>query len=248
MCDNKFEATKQELTDLEEFAAIKDNPIVKSTILYVLKLVPVLGELLDSSMDASLTHFQEKKRKELIGYILSNDNITSEQVNDVEFIMNFAKTLEAVNRLATNDKVKFFANLLKNSYFTDDKTENDEFEENIDILSRLSNREIQYMLFLYEYQKDNSQKEDPYFKGFGKKFSIKFNVGEFDYLDIYPKLTHTGFIQTLYKTNKPTITQNAVHSEFDEEFTVADIEIDIDYFWATDLFIKFAKRIGESHE
>lgn len=247
-CEKEFDTVKQELINIEELTAIKNNPVVKATILSVLNSIPIIGKLIDSSMDTLLTHFQKEKRNELLNCILSDRKITSDQVNDVEFIINLAKTLEVVNKLATNDKVKYFANLLKNSYFIDDKTTCDEFDENIDILSRLSYREIKYLLFLYEYQNKNYGNENPYFKKFGKEFGEGFKLKEFDYQDIFQKLTHTGFIQTLYKTNKAEISRNEVINEYDEEFTMADIEVDIDWFWVTDIFITFAKRIGESYE
>lgn len=37
-------------------------------------------------------------------------------VNDVEFIINFARAKEAVQRLATTDKVEYFGNLIRNGY------------------------------------------------------------------------------------------------------------------------------------
>ena len=100
---------------------VKNNPVVKSTILSVLNSIPIIGELIDSSIDSYLSSFQEAKRQELIALILSDVTITSDMVNDIEFIFNFAKTLEAVNRLSSNDKVKYFANLLKNGYFISNK-------------------------------------------------------------------------------------------------------------------------------
>lgn len=49
----------------------------------------------------------------MVDIILKNSySITSEMVNDVEFIVNYARVREAVKRLATNDKVKFFGNLI----------------------------------------------------------------------------------------------------------------------------------------
>lgn len=62
----------------------------------------------------------------------------SADVNDIEFIMNFKRTLDAVNRLANNDKVVYFANLLKNGYMKENKISNDEYEENLRILGELS--------------------------------------------------------------------------------------------------------------
>ena len=46
-------------------------------------------------------------------FILSGkDIITTEMVNDIEFIINFYKVIESVKRLATNDKVKFYKDYL----------------------------------------------------------------------------------------------------------------------------------------
>lgn len=142
---DKLEKIKQSLNNSEDLVDIKNNPIVKVTILSVIKAVPILGDLIDSSLDNCLTIFQENKRNELIKLILSNVNITSDMVNDVEFILNFAKTLEAVNRLSSNDKIRYFANLVKNGYFTANKVENDLFEEHLRLLTTLSFREIEYL-------------------------------------------------------------------------------------------------------
>ena len=147
---DKLEKIKQSLNNSEDLVDIKNNPIVKVTILSVIKAVPILGDLIDSSLDNCLTIFQENKRNELIKLILSNVNITSDMVNDVEFILNFAKTLEAVNRLSSNDKIRYFANLVKNGYFTANKVENDLFEEHLRLLTTLSFREIEYLYFLYQ--------------------------------------------------------------------------------------------------
>ena len=144
-----FESAKLSLQNVNSVIDAKNNPVVKSTILSVLKSVPLFGELLDSTIDSCLTTFQEAKRQELIDLILSDVTITSDMVNDIEFIFNFAKTIEAVNRLASNDKVKYFANLLKNGYFVSDKILNDIFDEYLRLLSMLSYREIEYLWFLY---------------------------------------------------------------------------------------------------
>ena len=79
----------------------------------------------------------------MLEIILSDsENITSDMVNNVEFIINFARLLEVVNRLASNDKIKYFANLLKNGYFTEDKIANDKFEEYLNLVNELSYREL----------------------------------------------------------------------------------------------------------
>lgn len=107
---DKIDDIKNDLKNVNELRDIKGNPIVQSVLLSSLKSIPVIGDMIDSTTEVLLNEFQEKKEQELIDIIFSDtNNITTEMVNDVEFIVNFNKTLEAVRRLATNDKVKFLA-------------------------------------------------------------------------------------------------------------------------------------------
>ena len=68
-------------------------------------------------------------------------------VNDVEFIMSFAKTRNAVNKVLNGDKVKFYGNLLTNGYLNGkEKISTDEFEEYIELINTLSYRELEYFI------------------------------------------------------------------------------------------------------
>ena len=105
--NGKLELAKVSLKNVNDYADIKSNLIVESILMPVVKAVPVIGDMIDSSMNNIIEGFQEKKERELIEVILRDKNsITSEMVNDVEFIVNFTKTKEAVRRLATNDMCK----------------------------------------------------------------------------------------------------------------------------------------------
>ena len=77
--------------------------------------------------------------------------------------LNFARAREAVRRLATNDKVKYFGNLIRNGYLSGEHIENSEFEEYLDILNTMSYREIQYLV---DYKKYCDEKNK------GKKYNI----------------------------------------------------------------------------
>lgn len=243
---DKLEKIKQSLNNSEDLVDIKNNPIVKVTILSVIKAVPILGDLIDSSLDNCLTIFQENKRNELIKLILSNVNITSDMVNDVEFILNFAKTLEAVNRLSSNDKIRYFANLVKNGYFTANKVENDLFEEHLRLLTTLSFREIEYLYFLYQYQNKHfgkSNKKGEYTRDFGLEFSNVFNCGRFDYIDVYDKLAATGCVQKFYIGYASQIEK--IHDGYYEDYQMSDIEVDIDYYYINDGFVHFLQMISD---
>lgn len=204
----ELEIAKLNLYNAEQVKSVKNNPVVKATILSVLKAVPIIGELIDGTIDVLLTDFQNEKRKKLIDIILSDITITSEMVNDVEFIMNFAKTLEALNRLAKNDKVKYFANLLKNSYFCGDKIDNNEFEEFFEVINNLSYRQIQVLTILHNIEnnpepyidKSISEKEympKRYWSSFKKELEDKLHIRQDDVYSIMKSIEKTGLF-TMY--------------------------------------------------
>lgn len=224
----EFESKKLSLNNVEQLANIKANPVVKASIFSVITAVPIIGDLIDITIDAMLTDFQDKKRRELLEIILSDgERITSDMVNDVELILNFARILEAVNRLATNEKVKYFANLLKNGYFTEDKIKNYEFEEYFDTLNTMSYREIEILLLFYKYTSNrelNSQKDwqDNYLN----EVKAQFDLENTEIISILNSLQRTGFLDKILDRGL--------------WFSTESIKIDV---WTTSYFEKFAKRI-----
>lgn len=161
--NEELESVKLSLQNINDIVDIKGNPVVSSVLMAPVKAIPIIGDLIDSSADALLDDFQKKKEQELIDVILTNSTaITTEMVNDVEFIINYARVVEAVKRLATNDKIKFFGNLIRNGYLSGEHIENSEFEEYIDILNTMSYREIKYLvdykIYCEEQDKDKKYK------------------------------------------------------------------------------------------
>lgn len=239
--DKQLDSTKATLKILD-----KAVPVGKSAISSVLSMVPVIGPLVDGTIDATITAFQERKRKELVDIILTGELITSERVNDVEFILNMAKTLEAVNRLATNDKVKYFANLMKNGYFSKTKIHNDVFDEFLHMISMLSYREIEHLCFLCHFQELNWGKKKSnaeYMRDLGRSFGDHFSCGDFDYLDAYDRLSSVGCVRRIMLVYPPQITR--IHDGYHEDFQVSKMEVDIDYYMVEEELIAFAKIIGQ---
>ena len=238
MVNELIELNKRELYNLEQLKNIKDNPVVIATIFSVIKSVPIIGDLIDSSIEYTLTEFQQKKRDQLLEIILSSDiHITSEAVNDVEFIVNFAKTLGVVNKLATNDKVKYFANLLKNTYFMNNSINADTYDEYLNILEDISFREIQYLCYLYNYSKDKNIKRWGSFK---ESFSKNFSIDKKLIYPIYYRLKRTGFVDEVLGFSPGTISG-------DEEagYEMESGDIDTDYFYITKAFEKFREVVIE---
>lgn len=139
---------------------IFDSKIYKN-IMSVYRTIIPFGDLIDTNINEIVNDFMKKKHEEFLSEILKS-NLSMVDVKDVEFIMNFKKTLDAVNRLSKNDKVKYFANLLKNSYMNDIKILNDEYEEMLRILGNMSYRKINYLLFLYKFEQENDLTKDGY--------------------------------------------------------------------------------------
>lgn len=113
-----FENKKIELQDIDKIVRVKHSPAV-STFISLIKTVPCFLDLFDDSLEYILQNFQNKKQQQLLDFInnTSEGTVTSDMVNDVEFIMNFAKTMKAVNMLTNGDKVKFYGNLLVKRIF-----------------------------------------------------------------------------------------------------------------------------------
>ena len=156
--------------------------------------------------------------------------------------MNFKKTLDAVNRLSNNDKVKYFARLLKNSYMNDTRVLNDEYEEMLRILGDMSYREINYLLFLYKYEQRNDITKDGYWYNFMKAFEEQFTINRFKTYEIFKRLENTGLICEELKLESKSVTEKSNDEEYDKLLTD---KLDLDYFYTTDLLKKIVSLISE---
>lgn len=140
-----FEIIKNDYIANNEIKDIWENPVLKCIVSYV----PFWSSGIDYGLGKAIEIRQKKKLEMLFEIILEDGTITMEDINDVDCIMEFAKTMEVVNKLIRNDKVKYLANLLKNS-IKDKERDVDEFEELLNKLATLSLRELDLLNLLYE--------------------------------------------------------------------------------------------------
>ena len=192
----EFEIKKAQLRTADTLVDNYSNPTVRSMINVSKIAVPFFGDLIDESLCATFENNQKKKREQLLDMVLSDkQSITPDMVNDVEFIVNFTRVMEAVNRLARNEKVRYFANLIKNGYLVNSasKISNDEFEEYFYEISRLSFRELEYLAFFWKFALNHGRGITAYnWKSFSEEFADKYN-GQ-DPRSVYRKLIKTGLI------------------------------------------------------
>ena len=173
-----------------------------------------------------MTDFQSKKQQQLLEVInnASIGTVTFDMVNDVEFIMSFLKTRNAVNKLLNGDKVKFYGNLLVNGYLSErDKISADEFEEYLELINLLSYRELEYLSFFKEFS--NEYRGRLVYQNW-RKFSIEFR-NKFPNRDVYSvfkRLQRTGFISEVIETadiegETLSLDINSVGFETESEFS-----------------------------
>lgn len=150
--NEKFETVKNDLKDIEKVNNIWEHPVVKG----VVSLIPYVSPIIDSGIEKMIEKCQKKKIEELFELILEDGTITINDIEDVDNILKIAKTIDVVNKLIRNGKIKYMANLLKNSIR--EKDDNcDVFEERLKKLDSLSVREIELLSLLYlEEQKTNT--------------------------------------------------------------------------------------------
>jgi hypothetical protein len=192
-----FEQVRRNVKFAEKALVIKNDPAVNA-IVSLLKLTPGIGEYLDSALNEVLYRNQEKKRDELLEYIINgNKNITFEKVNDIEFIMNFAKTTEAVDRLSENNKIQYMGRLLRRGYFSNEKIINYQFDEFLSVIKDLSYREIEFLVI---YDKFMGKVEKPVrniyecdnFIEFKKEIKIRFGTSDNIIIDMLNRLQSKG--------------------------------------------------------
>lgn len=245
--NNELEDVKLSLKNINDLVDIKGNPVVDSVVMGPVKAIPILGDLIDSSTDKLLENFQQKKEQELIEVILKDStSITTEMVNDVEFIINYAKVVEAVKRLATNDKVKFFGNLIRNGYLSGEHIGNSEFEECLNILNTMSYREIQYLIDYKVYCETESKKRkykrittsNGYtrynrWSYFESEYAKKCGISRKELYYSFMRIKQTGFIEEEFETEDGDVDDN----------TVSSLSVDSTGFYITERFLRFYEMV-----
>lgn len=110
---DNFEIAKANLQNSETIADIFSNPMIKSGI-DILGESPGIGSASKNMIEQEVARFQKRKRAEFLGYIVeSKELIVSKDVAGVPLLMELARTLEVVDRLAANEKIIFIANLFE---------------------------------------------------------------------------------------------------------------------------------------
>lgn len=203
--NEEFESIKSDFSVMTEIKDIWENPVVK----FLLQFIPFASSSVDSAIGKEIEIRQKNKLEQLFEILLKDNSITIDDLEDVDCIMEFAKTIEVVNRLIRNDKVKYFANLLKNSI--KDKERNiDDFEESLSKFSTLSVREIDLLYLLYRTENkimsmDNNGQmvfnKNESWKAFMNEAKSLYGLNESGIISKMLGIMRTGFCICEWKAN-----------------------------------------------
>lgn len=197
---------------INKIDAAVHNPIVKSFLSTVTNYIPFIGEWAIEEIDASISKYQEQKRKKICEIIFeSPELITIDKVQDADFIIAFARLLDTVNRLNSNKKIEYLANLFKNTFVLCEVNKINEFEEGLSRLSDLSEREMEILMVMndteYAFYEDYWYGETPqalthefFQKSWEHTLTVcvsRFELSKPTMTNMISSLTRTGFIDTI---------------------------------------------------
>ena len=189
-----------DLCNHNEYLKIYNNPVVKLFI-DITKSTPFYGLLIslgDTVVGKLLIKGCAKKLKLVIDEVLNSKKpITNDMLSDIDSIQSFRQMMMLVDKTNVNEKVILFARLYKNSYFTDNRICNDEYEEYLHLLDELSFREID-ILIIYDKHlgvvdklRCTVDKSTQYIE-FISEVTRKYNMVENEIIDIIERLYSRG--------------------------------------------------------
>ena len=204
--NEKFEVAKSDLNAVNEIKDIWENPVVQ----FLLEHIPFLPSGSDSVIGREIERRQKEKLGQVFEILLKDDAITLDDVNDVDCIMEIAKTLDVVNRLIRNEKVKYLANLLKNSIKNKER-DIDKFEEALSKFSTLSLREIELLYLLYQAENQNMRNDggtgqrvfnrNESWKMFREEAKSEYGLNDSEIISKMLGIMRTGFCICEWKAN-----------------------------------------------
>lgn len=198
------EIAKLNLENTNSVSDIYDNPVVKALLGVISGDINIIGTFVENGIEKLLQKRQKEKEKALLEAVFSDGSVTLDDIGE-DFIFEFAMTYNAVMHLLQNEKVVYFANLLKNTVLNPDRDCNT-FQESIERLCSLSYREIELLLLLNkcqeEYYKCNPEMLDDsnyiestksIWNKFMKSAAEKFGLPEEVVESMFSSIERTGF-------------------------------------------------------
>lgn len=167
--NEELEVIKTSMSNTTDLEDIYMNPVVQGILGAIL---PGVKDFADAAVVKGVKLFQEKKLKELFECVMADHSITLEDVKNVTVIMEFANMINVTNYLSKNGKIKYLGSLMRNS-ISDVRAGNvDEFEERMNKIVMMSEREIMLLETLFKCEVESGE-VDCHAENPLKEFNVK---------------------------------------------------------------------------
>lgn len=200
----------EEYNSINTIESVVHNPLVKSFLSTIADYVPFFGELAIETLDTAIGERQEQKRKAICDIVFNSPElVTIDKIQDADFIISFARMIDTANRLNSNKKIQYLANLFKNTFVLSPVKKINEFDEGLSRLTGLSDREIEILVTMFEAEKefyknyfkdkDSAQVTYEFFDDVWvntqKVCTDKFKLSKAILTSLVSSLSRTGFIE-----------------------------------------------------
>lgn len=169
--DKKLNKILKETGNWEDaLKALDENTLVVTTK-EVAKSVPGVGTVV-AAADAFLGNVLNKKveanRRKLLECLKgASPNFTIHTVSKEDFIVDFMNLRTVTDRLRSNEKIQFMANLFVSTHCGEDDYDLNEYDEMLERMNRLSLREIKLLCLLHKYGETTGEFYEQASKEFG---------------------------------------------------------------------------------
>lgn len=193
-----FEGKALDLHVSEELLDINNNPVVRLLWDLGKNVFPVCS-LIEYTINSTLEKSIDNKLTILLQSILdTKENITKEQLENIDTVNAFILTLDVVNKTIFNDKIALYGKLFANTYIGEENINFDEYQEWVVSLNELSMREFFILSKLYKYEEENPSNKEwgdicKYWDSFIKEIKETLKLSNEDIYSLLERMLRTGF-------------------------------------------------------
>lgn len=149
-----FDDERRALKTIETVENIWDHPVVQCLISAVGEICSIspLVDLVNNGVSKMLEKQMKRKQEQLLQELLDSRALTEENIKNVDFVIEFAKLLSAVNRTRDNTKIQCMVKIFKGTVCYD-KKDYDLYEEYLQRVYDMSEREMNILFIMHECEK-----------------------------------------------------------------------------------------------
>lgn len=185
----------------DKFFLLSEDYNKNGVLRLLIKLIPY-GSIVDSKLASFYTKEKERRLKVFYDELAAGTiSLTEDQITTDDFLHKYYITVKAVLETRRNEKIIYFAKLLKNSFHEFVITETDSYEDFLKALDDLTYQEIFVLNKIREAEKKHSvEGRNPimanraFYREFKKELALILSISEDEVLSIYIRLGRTGCV------------------------------------------------------